>query len=257
VYLALHAGIRFRRKFIYIGIALLPVLLLLLLATFTISTFNRANREAGGNIELGSAVALAQQSSSQLSPETGLDLLLPPIFDRAGFFDYAAEVIAHREEYADVLNLRTYGRSIVDNLLTPGFDVYDQPKIANSLQFVYFGLGVPSKLEANEVYQSDQLCVYGEFYALFGFGSLPLLFVIAWLLKRTYVRLHSANPFTLTAKRAVTLFIFVKLIDSFGFDWILIETLPLVVAIYAYSVFFAGRRAAAPDSHALELVHGS
>src|SRR5262249_27795051 len=149
------------------------------------------------------------------------------------------------------------GRSIVDNLLTPGFDVYDQPKIANSLQFVYFGLGAPSKMEANEVYQSDQLGIYGEFYALFGYGCLPLLFLIGLLLKRTYVRLHSTNPFTLAAKRAVTLFIFMKLIDSFGIDWVLIESLPLVAAIYAYSVFFAGRRITEPGSRDLQPVHGS
>ncbi len=247
VALAMAGGIRFPRRYLYLGIAMLPVMAVLLVVAFAVSTFNRANKESKGAITLQSAIALAERSSDQLTAQSGLDLLLPPIFSRAGFFDFSAEVIAHRREYAGILNPATYGKSIVDNILTPGFDVYDQPKIANSLQFVYFDLGRPSKKAADEFYQSDQLGIYGEFYALFRYGCLPLLFLLAYYLKRLYVRLSSTNPFTLVAKRAVVLFVFIKFMDSFGIDWILLECVPLVVAIYAYSLMFSSKRVIVAD----------
>ena len=77
--------------------------------------------------------------------------MLPPIFNRAGFFDYSAEIIAHSDRYKEEFNLATYAKSIIDNLLTPGFDVYDQPKISNALQFIYADLGKPSKERADGI----------------------------------------------------------------------------------------------------------
>lgn len=249
LYVALALGpISFRKKYLYLGIALLPVIVGLLVASFVISTYNRANRELGGNFDLSRAIQQAGLASEYLSLGTSLDLLLPPIFSRAGFFDYSAEIIAHREEYQAVINPGAYARSIVDNILTPGFDVYDQPKISNALSYAYMDLGTPSKVEVSEFYQSDQLGVYGEFYALFEYGCLPLLFLVAFTLKRIYVRLRSANPFKLVAKRAVVLFVFVKIIDSFGVDWIILETLPLVAAIVLYAWILSGKRMPVPDS---------
>jgi hypothetical protein len=248
VALALAGCISFRRKYLMLGLAALPLIVLLLVASFTISTFNRANKESGGNFDLQQALALSQQSGALMSPEMGLDLILPPIFSRAGFFDYSAEIIAHREEYQSILNLSSYGKSIVDNVLTPGFDVYDQPKMSNALQFAYFGWGTPSKAQVTEFYQSDQLGIYGEFYALFRYWCLPLLCGLAYGVKRIFVGLKGANPFMLVAKRAVLLFIFMKLVDSFGVDWVMLETLPLMAAVYAYSLLFASRRICAADS---------
>jgi hypothetical protein len=72
-----------------------------------------------------------------------------------------------------------------------------------------------------------------------------VLFGLAFGLKSIYVRLSGSNPFMLTAKRAVVLFIFMKLVDSFGMDWVLLETLPLVAAVYGYSLLFGSRRMAA------------
>jgi hypothetical protein len=242
VALALAGCIRFPKKYLIAGIAGLPFIVVLLVASFTISTFNRANKEAGGAFDLGQALALSQESGALLTPGTGLDLILPPIFNRAGFFDYSAEIIAHREEYQAILNLPTYGKSIIDNVLTPGFDVYDQPKMSNALQFAYLSMGTPSKAQVTEFYQSDQFGIYGEFYALFQYWSLPLLFGLAFGLKLLFVRLTGANPFMLVAKRAVLLFIFMKLVDSFGVDWVILETLPLVAGVYLYSLLFTSRR---------------
>jgi hypothetical protein len=164
------------------------------------------------------------------------------VLSRAGFFDYAAEVIAHREQYRSAINLSSYAKSIVDNILTPGFDVYDQPKISNALHFIYGEMGQPSKERSSEDYQSDQLGVYGEFYALFGFACLPVLVVGAYLLKRSYAKLRSANPFVLMMKRIVVLFVFERMVDSYGVDWTMVETIALVTAIFIYTNLFRVRR---------------
>ncbi len=192
--LAISSCINIRRTHFIIGCALAPLVLAVLIGAFAISTYNRGHREGAATLSLGQAVELAGEAGSELSANSELEIVLPPIFDRAGFFDYSAEIIAHTDIYKGVFNLSTYARSIIDNLLTPGFDVYDQPKISNALQFVYEDLGVPSKELVTETYQSDQFGIYGELYALFGYASLPVFFLIAFILKRVYVGLRERKP---------------------------------------------------------------
>ena len=143
-----------------------------------------------------------------------------------------------------MFSLSTYAKSIIDNLLTPGFDIFDQPKISNAIIFVYTDIGAPSKLAMlhESYYHSDQFGIYGELYAVFGYASLPLFFLIPFGLKRVYVRLRGENPFTLTMKRIIILSIFVSIVNSFGMDWTIIEAVPFVVAIYLYRYFFRSRR---------------
>ena len=244
VVLAISGCIRIKRGWFLLGSLLTPVLLVLLVGAFLLSTFNRAHkdREAGeSSLSIGQALQLAGEARKELGAETELDIILPPIFDRAGFFDYAAEIIAHREQYKEVFNMGEYGKSIVDNLLTPGFDVYDQPKIGNALQFVYEDMGTPSKELIAETYQSDQFDIHGELYALFGYASLPLFFLIAFGLKRIYVRVRSPSPFVLVMKRIVILAAFIKIVDSYGMDWTIIEMVPFVAAIFLYTFFFRSR----------------
>jgi hypothetical protein len=253
VLLAIRGSIKFSNRFVLLGLVSLPVVAVLLVAAFAISTYNRANREVGVTIDLGQALKTASEGAADLPLRSGLDVLLPPIFSRAGFFDLSAEVIAHSDQYALVINPDTYAKSIIDNLLTPGFDLFDQPKVANALQFTYRYWGTPSKREVSESYQSDQVGIYGEFYVLFGYAAFPALFAVAYLLKRVYLRLRSANPFMLAMKRIIVLTVLIRVIDSFGMDWVIFETVPLIVATVLFSYVFAARppRPAAPDGAAV------
>ena len=251
VALALWGCIELRRKYVFLGVALLPVLVALLVLSFALSTYNRVNKELGSVLTVGSAFSLAAEWRRQQPLAADLDVVLPRVFSRAGFFDYSAEIIAHRQQYLSVINPVSYAKSIIDNVLTPGFDVFDYPKISNALKFVYQDQGTPLKSEVGLSYLSDQLCLYGEFYALFAYGCLPVLFLMALILKGIYVRLHSSNPFRLVAKRAVLLYIFKKIIDSYGVDWTILETLPLLTALVAYAWFFMGRRISLPQLHSL------
>ena len=255
VTLAIGGCLQIRKKYFILGLALLPVIVALLVGSFAISTYNRAFRNGEGAIEVSRAVDLAIEGASEISVESTLDKVVPLIADRIGYFDYSAEIIAHRDEYASVINLSSYGKSIIDNVLTPGFDVYDQPKISNALQFVYAGLGSPSKAQVSESYHSDQLGIYGEFYALFGYGSLPLFLLTAFLIKKTYVGMRSENPFILVMKRTVVLFVFVKTIDSFGVDWTIVETLPRIAAIYIYQICFRSKQISVDESRSRSDFH--
>jgi hypothetical protein len=243
VSLSVMGCITLRRKYVWLGIALMPAAAALLVGTFVISTYIRSANDTGRTLELGRALELAGDPDSALSAGTELELILPPIADRAGYFDYSADIIAHRDEYASVLNLSTYGKSIIDNILTPGWDVYDQPKISNALRFIYQALGRPSKQWVTaDNYQSDQIGIYGEFYGLFAYACLPLMFVVAFAFKRIYLRLTSWNPFFLAMKRGIVLFAFVWTLDSYGVDWNILQVLPLVVAIFIYGPFFSSER---------------
>ncbi|MGO9514266.1 MAG: hypothetical protein ACLP2F_11585 [Steroidobacteraceae bacterium] len=239
VMLAISSCIKIKRGWFIVGSLLAPVLLVLLIGAFLLSTFNREHKDPGeASLSISQAIQLAGEATKELGAETELDIILPPIFDRAGFFDYSAEIIAHRDQYQEIFNLPEYGKSIVDNLLTPGFDVYDQPKLGNALEFIYEDLGTPSKEMVPESYQSDQFGIHGELYAVFGYASLPLFFLLAFFLKGLYVRLRSPSPFALAMERIVVLAAFVKIVNSFGMDWTLIEMVPVVAAVFVYTFFF-------------------
>src|SRR5258708_3077890 len=92
VSLPVIGGIRLSRKAVLIGIALLPAIATLLIVTFVVSTYNRSAKDTGRPLDIGRALELANVSSSELSASADLDLILPPIAARTGYFDYSAEI---------------------------------------------------------------------------------------------------------------------------------------------------------------------
>ena len=241
VLLALGGSIRLRKRYVISGVVLSPLLMLLLVGVFFVSTFVRVARGIQNRFDIAQAVDLSGEALSS-APTTGLDdVVLRPVFARAGFFDYSAEIIAHSEQYGGVITLPTYFKSIVDNVLSPGFDVFDQPKMSNALVFVYGSRGAPSKATVAGEYRSDQLGLYGELYALFGYASIPLFFGLAFSLKQIYVRLKGSGPLDLTLKRVIVLVVFGWIINSYGFDWIILQTLLLWASIWMYRFFFRAR----------------
>jgi hypothetical protein len=239
--LAMFGCVRLPRRYVVMGVLSIPLVAALLILTFVVSTYNRSNRQLGASFDFGGAVAMGANAGGDQTLKDSLDLTLPLIFARTGFLDYSAEVMAHRAQYRSVINLPVYGESVVDNILTPGFDVYDMPKVANALQYVYMEWGTPSKMNVPENYQSDQLGIYGEYYALFGVAGLPLIFIAAYMFKRLYVRMTSVTPYFLVVKRVVILYLFLEVVRSFGIDWVLAEAVPIVAAIYLYSYFFRSK----------------
>ena len=246
VLLAIAGSIGVRKSYLTLGLALAPVLIVLLVGAFFVSTFIRMSTGIGRPVDFAQAIRLSGDALSGPSTAALEDVALRSVFARAGFFDYSAELIAHSEQYDGLISFPTYGKSIVDNVLTPGFDVFDQPKISNSLEFVYAQLGTPSKAEVPLEYHSDQLSLYGELYALFGYASIPLFFGLAFSLKRIYVKLKGKDPFDLTLKRMIVLVVFGWIINSFGFDWIILQTIVFGASVFTYRLFFRTRLCETP-----------
>jgi hypothetical protein len=248
VSLSAHSCIRFSRRLVVLGTLFAPLVAVLAVVAFAMSTYLRITDGTAGRLNIGSTLSAAGQAD-ELIQGNAAQGFIGGVFARAGFLDFSAEVIAHRTEYSTVVNPGAYVRSFVDNIFSPGFDLFDQPKISNSLMFVYRDQGAPSKVmvDKGNFYQSDQLGIYGELYLLFGYGSLPVFFVLAYVLKRAFVGKGSDSPFLAVMRRVIVLMIFWRCVDSFGFDWTAGEMLPLVVVTLLYSVLFASRRVPAPS----------
>lgn len=247
VILAVNGAIKVRGSRAAGAALALPLVAAVAVGLFTIATSLRVFDLRPGN-HLGST--LQQATAEAATKHSSWDELLQPIFDRAGYFDYSAELIAHRREYSAVVNLPAYFRSIVDNDLTPGFDIYDQARISYSLRFVYLNLGQAAKSLIAADYQSDQLGIYGEYFVLFGWFSLPLFFATAYLIKRYYVRISARDPFSFALKRIIVLLVFNIIINSYGFDWTIYSVISFALSAWVYRGFFAcapvGRAALGP-----------
>jgi hypothetical protein len=204
-----------------------PLLLLSLFFTFKIGT---ASRDLGPSFTLISALDYLNFNSAEF--------VLKSIFSRIGFFDFSSEIIAHEKYYSSIFNFKSYFNSLVDNILTPGFDLFDQPKIGSSLSFIYNSLGELSKKTSSlpQFYQSDQIGIYGELYLLFGFFSLIIFFTLGFFI-------GFFEDFILKTKGMIcvqiyTLFIFLlsRLFNSFGLDWFLLDCISYL-AIFSLLIF--------------------
>jgi hypothetical protein len=244
VILAVHGCVRISRGTVIMGVALLPIIVVALIGAFVLSTYIRTARSTEG-AALSVGLERAAEARSVVD-DRATDVLLGGVAARVGYLDFSAEIMALREQYARVINLPAYGKSLIDNLLTPGVDFFDQPKISNSLMFVYRDEGTPTRRISAEEYQSDQLGIHGEFYVLARWASLPLFFLVGCLFKRCFDSLKHRNPFVLAMSRVTVLYVFMRFMESFGMDWVIIDSLPVATAVVIYGYFFSARRERAP-----------
>jgi len=169
---------------------------------------------------------------SDIDADNGIKIILSPVFDRMGFLDYSTDMIYYAPIYSKVVNFEYYFMSIVDNVLTPGFDVFDVPKVSIVLPYMHDNVFlIDKKFAENQGYLSAELTIYGEVFCLFGFLSLLVFFLIGYFLQFIYLlKLH--DDFNTTLKNGVILFSFYTFINSFGIDWLVFDVLSLILAYY-------------------------
>jgi hypothetical protein len=235
VALAFGVVVTVRRSYFYIGLIAAPLLLIVLIFEFAAGTSIRQAEDKRFNI---SRSALTVDEEKLRFQESTLDAELMPVFDRMGFFDFSAEMIADRIYYKSMVNVPAYVKSIIDNVLTPGFDIFNYPRVSYTLKYVYSNQAAPAKSDIDEHYNSDQMGIYGEFYVLAGYGSLLLFPFVSYGIKYYYVNLRAKTPVGYLLKRVTVLTVYFSLINSFGIDWIMAETAGFVVAV-ALCVEFA------------------
>ena len=238
VVLALLPTIRLPRKLVFTGFALLPFLMATAFTFYSISTVSRMVK-GDSSVTVAEKVELFQVSLDKIRNDPRTDFFIGQALSRAGYFDYSAELIAHSDRYAGLFTVVNYLKSIVDNVFTPGFDVFDQPRISNSLRYVGSSSGAGSKIEEIvENYHSDQFGLYGEMYNLFGYASLIILYLMSYLLKKAFLYKGRFNICMIALSRILVLSVFFQLMNSFGLDWILANILISSASFYCLSKIF-------------------
>lgn len=168
--------------------------------------------------------------------------------DRVGYLSYAADIIANSDKYSRVISPVYYAKSIIDNALTPGFFVFNTPKAANALRYVYGGLkSDPAHEDVIKEYSSDMFTVYGEYYVFFdGYPALLFLALAAYLFKKVYLSVRVKNVFAYYLYRALLLLVFHNWLNSFGMDWMLMEVIRYLIPILLLMNFYVKRPAGPP-----------
>ena len=162
------------------------------------------------------------------------DQFIKIIFNRAGYLDPVVNIYQHKEEYSKHINIKTLKNSFVDNILTPGFDLYDQPKHANALVFIYknsLNEGKISKKFVSEGthYQSDIFTLYGEMFLYFSWFSLLFIFLWAFVGLKLMIYLTKFKRDFLSSTLMMTLLLFVgRSYQSMGMDWLAHEIVPFL-----------------------------
>jgi hypothetical protein len=166
-----------------------------------------------------------------LSPKEILEAL-EPISQRAGYLDYSADLIVNSEDYSKFINPLYYFKSVIDNGLTPGFDVFDAPDATSAITFVYRGPGIGrvSKRDAAFTMQSNHFSGFAECYVFFGgFAGLFGIFIISYIFKKIYLSIRSRDKYFYYLCRAVTLNFFYLWLISFGLDRMFCDLIHAVI----------------------------
>lgn len=232
--LAISGAVRIKRVYLVIGVFFVP----LMVVFFTVATFLRPRLENRADVN-GDTFSVLKEFDLKQTITDGGEIILSPIFGRIGFLDFCAEVMANQDKYQEVFSFSFYAKSLVDNVLTPGFDVFDTPKTSNAISFVYYKQGTPKKSKVSDIYQSDEFTIYGEAYALFGkwFAIIPIFFM-GFAFKRLYVKINDINIFSYYVKRSFVLYVFLTFLNSFGLDWLLFDIIGIMFTYLIFKSFF-------------------
>jgi hypothetical protein len=206
-------------------LALAAVLVVLSIVLFTAATFMRAINSDQIKIDYAKTLAEGYKYTREINfdAENSIKLLVP-VFDRVGYLDFTVDMIKNADEYRSVINIPSGLASTVDGI-TPGFDLFNAPKLANALSGVYGYDSARFLRNHDRGYQSDQFNVYGEYYVLFqGWIALPIIGLVAFLFKRVYLNLPSRTFFEQKVWQTFVLATYATWLCSFGFDWIIIYT---------------------------------
>lgn len=240
--------IRFKRISVYLFLFTMPFLLTVAINIYSISSISRSIKGDDGTT-LSEKIKLFNESRNIVNNSLESDRYKAQAFSRAGYFDFSSEIIAHREQYAGIFTGTTYFKSIIDNDLTPGFDIFNQPRITSSLRYVYGNINILYRSKGEQSH-SDHMGIYGEMYALFGYFSCLILFIIAYGFKKIYYHTQTQNPIKSGLIRILVLFMFYRYMNSFGLDWILWELMITSVAyITLYLIAFSAKKHGTQDSY--------
>jgi hypothetical protein len=234
--ISVRGRVRLNRKAIFIGAILIPLSVFFFISATYI-------RSLGLSRTVVSAHKLTILKESDFFGSKTIRLLCRPIFNRMGFLDYSTVVIRNAEAYRKIINFSYYFKSVVDNVLTPGFNIFGTPKVSNSMSYISRGESIPTHKDIANAYQSDMPTVYGEYYVLFyGYPALIILFIFSFIFKKTYLSIRSKDTYLFYMYRASILYFFYLWLNSFGIDWMMLDLIGIFITIGLFKKFYKTRK---------------
>lgn len=220
VYLAVFAEVNIKRWILLAVLFLLPFSFAVYHATSFWRPYRLAKLNGSSDEPTGEFIRRYVNKTAEDYADGSLKILLRPMFDRIGYLDMTADTITNARIYSSLLNLEYYTKSVIDNVFTPGSDIFDIPKAANNSVTLYHGLPLLKKSEVSSFYQADMFTIFGEYYVLFG-GYLAIvpLFLFGFFSKLFLEMIKSGNHFWRYSCRAIFFKLFVLSLWSFGLDW--------------------------------------
>lgn len=153
--------------------------------------------------------------------------------------DYAAYAIKSRDRLKKIVNFNYYFKSIIENCLTPGFDVFGVPKVAHAMRYITYNLPDPSHNDIRKVYQADMITLYGEYYILFGgYAALAALFISAFFIRAVFSLVKDRNIYFYYLKRSIILYIFYIWLMDFGIDWLIFDFITIVIMFVLFKMLY-------------------
>ena len=224
--------VRIKIRYIVMGLIAAPLMAFMFLyATLTTQM----------DMKAGSLSEVKEVTSYLFDKNDGNDIsiILAPVFDRVAFFDFTVEMVQNRGYLCNYIKPSYYVESIVDNLLTPGFNIFDMPRMSYIVEKCYYIKGKPSitgyNLNDADYYHSDCMTWFGEAYLIFGWILvLPVILFVGLFIKKRYIKELQNVGITNTWKRMVLLFVTYTLLYSYGLDWLFIDIVGWVINYYIF-----------------------
>jgi len=232
--LAVRQKIIVNKKVVLVGLIIIPISIIF----FSTATFKQ-HQGVKDTITI-KHLSMVKESQTFYNLIEGY---LPLIYYRLGFLDFSTELIANREKFSRIINGQYYAESIVDNVLTPGFDIFGTPRASHALSYIRREEPVPNIDQIMRAYQSDQMGIYGEYYVFFnGYLALVVFFFSAFLYQVIYDNLQTQNGLLTCIYRAVLLNIFYIWMNSFGMDWFAFDLIVAIITTFIFARYYVSNR---------------
>lgn len=224
---------RIKVKYLLGLVLVFPVMLFL----FAYSTYMRqTGTNIGGNLKdrLALAEVVYNNTENLFAKE-----VLAPVFNRIGFLDYSTVYIKKRHFYSAVINFPNEAKSVVDNALSPGFDLFDAAKVSNLITTYSSEKRIVKKSQlTDDNYESCEFTIFGELAVLFGMPScLFFLFISTLMFRSFWVKAKKSRTIYGYFNKAFCLYIFDMFLSSYGLDWIALHLVCLIISIHIFYWF--------------------
>jgi len=230
--ISLKGKIILNKKILLLSVTIIPVSLILYIS----ATYLR-DRDVQ---YLAITKRLTILKEADLIGSNDIRSLLRPIFERIGYLDYSAILIRNQERFSKIINFQYYFESIIDNALTPGFNVFDTIKISLAIPHVSRMESIPTHREKRQMgYHSTMPTVYGEYYVLFyGYLALIFLFISSYIFKKIYLSIRSKDALLFYLYRALVFYVFFMWLTSFGMDSVIFDLSCIIISVGLLKSFY-------------------